>query len=219
VIAGEGLPVEVACRVLDVSCAGFYAWRFRPPSARAVPQAWLTDAIGEIHAAWYGNYGAKRVHAELVLGRGIRVGHNAVAMLMRRAGIAGRSGARTRYGIPSVATADDRVDRMFVRERPNQLWLTDVTEHPTREGKVYCAVALDAFRRRVVGWSINHNPTAALTCTALGIAIEQRDAARGETVIHSDHGTQFTSWAFTERARQSGSCHRWAQSATATTTR
>jgi transposase InsO family protein len=85
-----------------------------------------------------------------------------------------------------------------------QLWLTDVTEHPTREGKVYCAVVLDAFSRRVVGWSISHNPTAALTCNALGMAIEQREAARGETVIHSDHGTQFTSWAFTERARQSG---------------
>jgi putative transposase len=69
---------------------------------------------------------------------------------------------------------------------------------------VYCAVVLDAFSRRVVGWPISHNPTAALTRTALGMAIEQRDAARGETVIHSDHRTQFTSWAFTERARQSG---------------
>jgi transposase InsO family protein len=198
------LPVEVACRVLDVSCAGFYAWRFRPPSARAVRHAWLTDVIREVHAGSYGNYGAKRVHAELVLARGIRVGHNAVAMLMRRAGIAGRSGTRKRYGIPSIATADDLVDRMFLRERANQLWLTDVTEHPTREGKVYCAVVLDAFSRRVVGWSISHNPTAALTCNALGMAIEQREAARGETVIHSDHGTQFTSWAFTERARRSG---------------
>jgi putative transposase len=203
-MAGEGLPVEVACRVLGVSCAGFYAWRFRPPSGRAVRHAWLTDLIRQVHTASYGNYGAKRVHAELVLGRGILVGHNAVAMLLQRAGIAGRSGARKRSGIPSLASADDLVDRIFLRDRPNQLWLTDVTEHPTREGKVYCAVVLDAFSRRVVGWSISHNPTAALTCNALGMAIEQREAARGETVIHSDHGTQFTSWAFSERARQSG---------------
>src|SRR6266542_2211891 len=189
-MAGEGLPVEVACRVLDVSCSGFYAWRFRPPSARAVRHAWLTDMIREVHTMSYGTYGAKRVYAELVLGRGIQVGHNAVAMLMQRAGIAGRNGARKRYGIPSLATADDLVDRMFVRERPNQLWVTDITEHPTREGKVYCAVVLDAFSRRVVGWSISHNPTAALTSNALGMAIEQREAARGETVIHSDHGTQ-----------------------------
>ncbi|HVP75104.1 MAG TPA: IS3 family transposase [Gaiellaceae bacterium] len=185
VMAGEGLPVEVACRVLDVSCAGFYAWRFRPPSARAVRHAWLTDVIREVHAASCGSYGAKRVHAELVLGRGIQVGHNAVEMLMRRAGIAGRTGARKR-SLPGAPTADDLVDRMFVRDRPNRLWVTDITEHPTREGKVYCAVVLDAFSRRVVGWSISHNPTAALTCNALGMAIDQREAARGATVIHSD---------------------------------
>jgi putative transposase len=204
VIAGEGLAVEVACRVLGVSCGGFYAWRLRPPSARAVRHAWLTDLIREVHAAAYGSYGAKRVYAELVLGRGIRVGHNAITMLMRRAGIAGRTGAPKRKGLASVATAEDLVDRRFRRDRPNQLWLTDITEHPTREGKVYCAVVLDAFSRRVVGWSISHNPTAALTSNALGMAVEQRDAQRGETVIHSDHGTQFTSWAFTERARASG---------------
>ena len=74
------------------------------------------------------------------------------------------------------------VDRFFRRELPNQLWLTDITEHPTREGKVYCAVVLDAFSRRVVGWSISHNPTTDLTTNALGMAIEPRDASRG-TVI------------------------------------
>jgi putative transposase len=204
VIASEGLPVEIACRVLGVSCAGYYAWRFRPPSARAVRHAWLTDVIRDVHAASYGAYGANRVHAELVLGRGIRVGHNAVAMLMQRAGIAGRMGAPKRRGVPAAQTAEDLVERVFCREGPNQLWVTDITEHPTWEGKVYCAVVLDAYSRRVVGWSINHNPTAALTTNALGMAIEQREAVRGETVIHSDHGMQFTSWAFTERARRSG---------------
>lgn len=144
-MAAEGQPVEVACRVLGVLCAGFYAWRFRPPSARAVRHAWLTDLIREVHVASYGTYGAKRVHAELVLGRGIQVGHNAIAMLMQRAGIAGRTGAPKRRGIIGAATADDLVDRIFVREGPNQLWLTDISEHPTREGKVYCAVVLDAF--------------------------------------------------------------------------
>ena len=163
---------------------------FRPPSARAVRHAWLTDLIREVHVASYGAYGAKRVHAELILGRGITVGHNAVAMLMHRAGIQGRTGSPKRRGIPGAPTANDLVDRVFVREGPNQLWVTDITEHPTREGKVYCAVVLDAFSRRVVGWSISHNPTAALTSNALGMAVGQRDAQRGETVIHSDHGTQ-----------------------------
>src|SRR4051812_35323892 len=188
-MAAEGLPVEVCCRVLAVSCAGYYAWRLQPPSARAVRHAWLTDVIREVHAASYGSYGANRVHAELVLGRGIRVGHNAVAMLMQRAAIAGRNGARRWRGLTATATAEDLVDRQFRRSRPNELWLTDITEHATREGKIYCAVVVDAFSRRVVGWSMGDNPTAALTCNALGIAIEQRDASRG-TVIHSDHGTQ-----------------------------
>ena len=116
-------------------------------------------------------------------------------------------------------STEPRVDRQFRRTRPNELWLTDITEHPTREGKVYCAVVLDAFSRRVVGWSISHNPTAALTCNALGMAIEQRDAVRG-TVIHSDHGTQFTAWTFSDRAQDVGAAaldgHR---SVTAMTTR
>lgn len=126
-MAGEGLPVEVACRVLSVSCAGFYAWRLRAPSARALRHAWLTDVIREVHAA-SGTYGAKRVHAELVLGRAIRVGHNAVATLMHRAGIQGRTGSPKRR-IAGVPTADDLVERLFVRERPNQLWVTDIERH------------------------------------------------------------------------------------------
>jgi hypothetical protein len=90
--------------VLDVSCAG-YAWRYRPLSARAVRHAWLTDLIREVQAASYGSYGANRVHAELVLGRGTRVGHNAVAMLMQRAGSAGRNGARSWRGPPASRPA------------------------------------------------------------------------------------------------------------------
>jgi len=113
VIASEGLPVEVACRALGVSCAGFYAWRSRPLSARAVRHAWLTDLIREVHAASYGSYGANRVHAELVSGRGIRVGHNAVAMLMQRAGIAGRNGVRKWRGLPGLATAEESL-RVFL---------------------------------------------------------------------------------------------------------
>ena len=81
--------------------------------------------------------------------------------------------------------------------------MTDVTEHPTREGKVYCAVVLDVFSRRVVGWSIDHSATAGLVTSALGMAIQNRQP-EAETVIHSDQGTPYTSWAFTDRAQQSG---------------
>jgi transposase InsO family protein len=106
--------------------------------------------------------------------------------------------------VPNVATAQDRVRWQFRRDGRDQLWVTDITEHPTREGKVYCAVVLDTFSRRVVGWSIDSQPTASLVTNALGMAIEQRRPRDGRTVIHSDQGTQFTSWAFTQRAIDSG---------------
>jgi putative transposase len=78
-MAAEGIPVEVACRVLDVSTSGYYAFRSRPLSARAVRHAWLTELIVEVHQRSRGTYGALRVHAELRLGRGVMVGHNAIA--------------------------------------------------------------------------------------------------------------------------------------------
>src|SRR5206468_603812 len=93
----------------------------------------------------------------------------------------------------------------------------DITEYPTCEEKVYCAVVLDVFSRRVVGWSIDASPTAALVTNALGMAIDQRVPLDG-AVIHSDHGTQFTSWAFTNVRLRLGSCRRWARSAIASTT-
>ena len=167
-MATEGLSVQVACRVLGVSESGYYAWRKRPLSARAVRHAWLTDRIRAVHAASRGTYGARRVHAELVLGQGISVGHQAVEQLMRAAGVQGLSGRpRYRRSAPHAA-ATDRVGRQFAREEPDQLWVTDITEHPTREGKVYCAVVLDAFSRRVVGWSIDSSQTATSSSTRSG---------------------------------------------------
>lgn len=202
-MAGEGLPVQMACRVLGVSESGYYAWRKRAPSARAIRHAWLTDLIGEVHLASRGTYGARRVHAELVLGRGVSVGHQAIELLMHRAGITGLTG-RSRYRrAPHSASAADLVKRDFARSQPDQLWVTDITEHPTREGKVYCAVVLDVFSRKVVGWSIDSLPATTLVTNALGMAIQARRPT-GPTVIHSDQGTQFTSWAFTQRARDSG---------------
>jgi transposase InsO family protein len=159
--------------------------------------------IREVHTASRGTYGAPRVHAELTMGYGIRVGRNAVELLMRRAGLKGLPGSRRpRRRIITGDTADDLVDRNFARTGPDQLWVTDITEHRTREGKVYCAVVLDVFSRRVVGWSIDSSPTSSLVTSALGMAINNRNP--DQTVIHSDHGTQYTSWAFTHRARQSG---------------
>ena len=208
-MAAEHLSVQIACRVLGVSESGYYAWRKRPVSARAIRHAWLTDCIRRTHQTSRGTYGARRVHADLVLGQGIGVGHQAVERLMRLAGIQGVAGRPRFRKTATQATAADLVGRQFAREAPDQLWVTDITEHPTREGKVYCAVVLDAFSRRVVGWSIDAAPTAALVTNALGMAIDTRrpggpgDPA-GPTVIHSDQGTQFTPWTFTRRAHDSG---------------
>lgn len=203
-MAAEGLPIEVACRLLGVSVSGYYSWLHRAPSARSIRHAWLTGIIGEIHADSRQTYGAKRVHAELTLGRGIAVCRQTVETLMRRTGLRGISGRPTYRKVPNMATASDLVDRDFATPRPDRLWVTDITEHPTREGKVYCAVVLDAFSRRVVGWSIDSRPTASMVTSALGMAIDGRSPTPGETVIHSDQGTQFTSWAFTQRAIDSG---------------
>ena len=203
-MAAEGLPVERACGVVGVSVSGYYGWLGRPPSARSIRHAWLSDVIAVVHAGSRQTYGAVRVHAELTLGRGIAVGRQTVETLMRRSGLRGISGRPKFRKVPNVATASDLVDRDFARAEPDRLWVTDITEHPTREGKVYCAVVLDTFSRRVVGWSIDSRPAASLVTNALGMAIDGRNPTAGETVIHSDQGTQFTSWAFTQRAVDSG---------------
>ena len=203
-MAAEGLPVERACGLLGVSVSGYYGWLRRPPSARSIRHAWLSDVIAAVHAGSRQTYGAVRVHAELTMGRGIAVCRQTVETLMRRAGLRGISGRPKHRKVPNVATASDLVDRDFARAEPDRLWVTDITEHPTREGKVYCAVVLDTFSRRVVGWSIDSRPAASLVTNALGMAIEGRNPTAGETVIHSDQGTQFTSRAFTQRAVDSG---------------
>jgi putative transposase len=202
-MAAEDLAVKPSCRLLEVTRAGYHAAVSRPPSARAIRHAWLADLITEIHAASRGTYGAPRVHAELRLGRGIVVARKAVAMLMRRAGLRGLPARRRWRARPDVPGIADLVDRQFAVVEPDVLWVTDITEHPTREGKLYCCVVLDAFSRRVVGWSIDSHQTAALVTNALGMAIEGRSPRAG-TIVHADHGTQFTSWAFTTRLKDSG---------------
>jgi len=185
-MAAEGHSVLLACRLLRVSEAGFYAQRHRPPSARSLRHVHLTDIIRGVHLDSRGTYGARRVHAELTLGLGLVVGRCAVESLMARAGLTGASG-RPRYRrTPRLVTAGDLVERVFSAPAPDRLWVTDITEHPTREDKVYCAVVLDVFSRRVVGWSIDASPTAALVTNALGMAIDQRSP--DGTVIHSGSG-------------------------------
>ena len=203
-LAADGVHVTVACRVLRVSLSGYYEWRGRAPSIRAVADAALTNQIVEIHAMSRGTYGVPRVHAELRLGRGVHCGRKRVARLMQLArlhGIYRRHGKRRR---PMPAVHDDLVRRRFVADAPDRLWLTDITEHPTREGKVYCAAVLDVYSRRIVGWSIADHLRAELVVDALEMARWRRRPPVGQTIVHSDRGAQYTSWAFGHRLRSAG---------------
>lgn len=220
-MAGEGLPVQVACRVLNVSESGYYEWRSRPRSEREVRHAWLTDLIRQIHTTSRGTYGSRRAHAELPLGQNVPVSHGSVELLMRRARIVGIGGRRKWKYTPPDTISADLVKREFARPRPNQLWVTDITEHRTREGKVYCAAVLDTYSRRIVGWSIDSSPSAALVTNALGMAIDSRRGAGLEagTVIHIDHLNSPSSRPGPSPSgpRTPASCPRWGRLAPATT--
>ena len=135
-IAAEDLPVQVACRVLGVSEAGFYESRNRPPSERAIRHAMLTDLIAQIHAESRGTYGIQRVHAELTLGHSVAVGHNQVELLMRRAGLQGITGRRKWKRIRPDNIAIDLVERDFARQGTDQLWVTDFERHESLLNRV-----------------------------------------------------------------------------------
>jgi putative transposase len=204
-LAGQGFSAKLCCRLLQVAPSGFFMWRRRSPSPREIRMAWLTDLVLAVHADSRGTYGWRRVHAELIYGHGIIVNRKTVRKIMRAQQLHGLPGMKKLFkSKANLGTAVDLVERAFDRPAPNQLWVTDITEHPTREGKVYCCVILDVFSRRVVGWSIDSHQATPLVTNALGMAIANRDRAAEQTVIHSDHGTQFTSWAFTQRAKESG---------------
>jgi putative transposase len=176
-------------------------------SARTVENEMLLKQIEHIHEASRRTYGWPRVHAELTLGLGLVVNHKRVARLMREAGIQGLYYRRRRGCTVRDLHAEpyaDLVDRDFVVDGPNELWCTDITEHATKEGKVYCAAVIDAYSRRVVGWSIDDNMRTELVTDALGMAITRSRPEPNSAILHSDHGSQFTSWAFGRRLIEAG---------------
>ncbi len=203
----DDLPVAVCCRVMKVSTSGFYAWRSQPCSDRDFDDASLTNTIVDIHRMSRRSYGSPRVHAELRLGLDTRCSRKRVERLMRQAGVAGIRRRRNRgctRGDPTAEPRDDLVNRAFDPDGPDRLWVMDVTEHPTTEGKVFLAVVLDAFSRRVVGWSIADHIRSELVDDAVQMAVWRRHPPQGTTVAHSDHGSQYTSWAFGRRLRSAG---------------
>ena len=206
-LASEGHGTKRVCRLLQVAPSGFFRWRSMPPSARAIRRAWLVDVITEIHVRSRRTYGWRRIRAELADAYGQTVNKKLIRTIMGELGISGLPARRRSKPSPlHRATTEDLVKREFGRPGPNQLWMTDITEHPTREGKLYCCVVLDAWSRRVVGWSLDRRPTATMVNAALGMAVEGRSPGPG-ALIHSDHGSQFTSWTFSQRVRAAKLAH------------
>lgn len=162
----------------------------------------LADAIADIHARSRGTYGRLRIRAALEIEHGLIVNKKLIARIMGELGIQGLPGPKKGVkNLKNIATCEDLVQRNFKTSGPNELWLTDITEHPTTEGKVYCCVVLDIYSRKVVGWAIGRHCDADLVNAALSKAGATRDTTNS-TIIHSDHGSQFTSWAFTENVRR-----------------
>jgi putative transposase len=197
-------PIATMCRLLGVSPAGYYAWRNRPPSAQSRSDAALLQRIRTIHASSHGTYGAPRIHAEL-RAEGRPVGCKRIARLMRAAGLAGvsrRRGIRTTRRNPDGRRAPDLVERNFTVPAVDRLWVADITYIPSMAGFLFLAVILDAFSRRVVGWSMANHLRTELVLDALNMALWQR---RPDAVIHhSDQGSQYTSIAFGTRCRETG---------------
>jgi putative transposase len=194
----------VACRVLHISRSGFHDWLGRPEPPRDLRNKEVLKLISEIHAESRGSYGSPRVHAELRLGKGIEVNRKRVEELMRDAGLQGIYRRKGRRNLVNAATAEDLVRRQFTADAPDCLWLTDITEHPAADGKLYCAAVMDAYSRRIIGWSIDKRQDTELVVAALAMAVTRRRPDADSTVFHSDHGSQYTSWAFGKRLRDAG---------------
>jgi putative transposase len=189
----QTFPVRVLCEVLEVSPAGYYAWRGRPESGRTTANRELLGEIRRVHEASRGRYGSPRVHAAL-RAEGVRAGRHRVARLMHQHGMAAR---RSRRGQPrttdsrhALPIAPNLLERRFTAPAPNRVWLADLTYIRTGEGWLYLAAVLDLFSRRVVGWAMADHMRGELTLAALHMAIARQRPPPG-LIAHSDRGSQY----------------------------
>jgi putative transposase len=185
-------PVKVSCELLGVSRSGYYDWERRVPCQRELTDAWITEKIKEIHQENRGVYGAPRIHAELRMAHGIRVGRKRVERLMKAAGISGlvkKKRGKTTIRVPGVRVADDLLLRDFTATSPNTKWVADITYLKSWQGWVYLAAVQDLYSRRIVGWSMADHMRAELVTDALEMAISRRRPDPG-LIHHSDQGSQ-----------------------------
>jgi putative transposase len=190
------------CRTLEVSRSGYYAWRDREPSARAVRDVELLVEIRKSHVASDWRYGVPNVILDL-REWGFATSRKRIARLMRQDGLRGvcrRKRMVTTIRGDEVMPSPDLVDRNFVAEGPNKLWVADITYVPTAANFLFLAVVLDVWSRKIVGWSMSSSLETSVVLNALNMAVVQRQPT--DVVHHSDHGCQYTSIAFGKRCKE-----------------
>ena len=200
-------PIDLQCRVLEVSRQGYYQWLDQTPSARTEKQQAIVSQIKRIHALYrHDDYGSPRMHKE-ILKQDISCCENTVARLMKQAGIRARRSKKYRvtttdskHGLP---IAPNRLNQCFTCSNMNRVWLTDFTYIPLREGFTYLCSIQDLFSRRIVGWAASQAIDSQLALCALNQAIALRQPDEG-LIVHSDRGSQFASEAFRSRLSECG---------------
>jgi putative transposase len=198
--------VEPICQVLQVAPSTYYAAKRRQPCRRRLRDEELKARICRVHEENYGVYGARKVWRQLHRD-GIVVARCTVERLMRQLGLAGRTrGAKRRTTITADSSAQrpDLVERRFVADAPNQLWIADITYVATWSGFAYTAFVTDVFSRRIVGWRVANHLRADLALDALEMAIWSRTQTLEGLVHHSDRGVQYLSIRYTERLAAEG---------------
>ena len=200
-LAADKIPVAVTCRVLGFSKQAFYKWQADPVCQRDWDDAHLINAAIDIHHD-DPEFGYRFIADELAA-NGVVASRNRVNRLCTMARLwSVHSRKRGRFRKPGPPVHDDLVHRDFTAEAPNELWLTDITEHRTGEGKLYLCAVKDACSNRIVGYSIDARMTSSLAVNALNNALALRGRAEAlEVIVHSDRGSQFRSHAFVRALR------------------
>ena len=180
------------CRNLNVSKAGYYAWRARKPSARTRTDEVLKFRIRTLHRENRGVYGISRIHSELQA-CGVRVARKRVARLMRAEQLKGKK--RNRFRVTTLSShsypiAKNLLNRQFQVAHPNRVWVADITYFATAQGWLYLAVVLDLYSRRVIGWAMSERINTRLVLDALSMAISSRKPEAG-LIVHTDRGSQY----------------------------
>lgn len=174
-----------------------------PLSPTMMRREWLTALIRHDQAESRRTYGSRRLHAELIEGRDIRVSERLFWRLMHDAGLYGLTGPVEALMDTGIPRSDDLVENCFARSRLIESWIKDTTEHPMREGKVYCCCFMNTCSSRIVRWSIDTVQDSQLVINALDMAINQHTVRTG-AIVDADRGVQFTSWELTDKVCSAG---------------